>query len=247
MIDLKNKKILITGASSGIGRSTAILFSSLGAELFITGRNQSELLLTKNLCSGKVDSFSCDLCKEEDVLNLLNFLPSIDGMVHSAGKVLPVPVKFIQDKHLKDVFEVNFNSAVKICSNLLKAGKISDAASIVFISSISVLHSYLGGAPYISSKAALEGYARTLALELSSRKIRVNVIRPALVRTRIYELTKAAASSEEEVIKYEKNYPLGIGEPEDVAAACAFFVSSSSKWITGSFLNMDGGLTLGGK
>ena len=246
MISLKDKKILITGASSGIGRSTAILLSSLGAELLLTGRNMDALQETGRNCSGKFHLFSADLAIDKDVQSLVKLAEDLSGWVHCAGKVLPVPVKFIQEKHLKEIFDVNFSSAVKLSAVLLQQKKLKDAASIVFISSVSVMHSYFGGGPYVASKAALEGYARTLALELSSRKIRVNVLRPALVKTQIYEQTKKATQNEQEFMAYEKKYPLGIGNPEDIANACAFFLSDASQWITGSFLKMDGGLTTGG-
>ena len=123
--------------------------------------------------------------------------------------------------------------------------KLKENSSIVFISSVSVLHSYFGGAPYISSKAALEAYARTLALELAPKKIRVNVLQPALVKTAIYQSTADAAMNPEELALHEKKYPLGLGQPEDVAKASVFFLSDASQWITGAALKMDGGLTLG--
>ena len=140
---------------------------------------------------------------------------------------------------------VNFKGAVKLGSALLMNKKLKEKSSILFISSVSTLHPYFGGGPYIASKAALEGYAKTLAFELAPKKIRVNVLQPAMVQTNIYKETVNAALSGEEIKNHEKKYPLGIGLSEDVANACVFFMSDASKWITGSFLKMDGGLTLG--
>jgi NAD(P)-dependent dehydrogenase (short-subunit alcohol dehydrogenase family) len=160
---------------------------------------------------------------------------------------MPVPVKFIKESQLQDVFSVNYFSAVNLISELLMQKKINNNSSIAFISSVSTLHAYFGGAPYISSKAALEGYAKTLALELAPKKIRVNVLQPALVRTAIFDSTINAAIDKEKMNELVNSYPLGIGEPIDVANALAFFMSDSSKWITGSSLKMDGGLTLGFK
>lgn len=245
MITLQNKIILVTGASSGIGRTTAIHFSKLGAQLILNGRNEENLMTTAKQCAGDHNITAADLTGEEGIKKLSASCPPLDGWIHCTGKVLPVPAKFIQEKHLEEVLNVNFKSAVKLGSALLGEKKIKPGCSIVFISSVSTLHSYFGGAPYISSKAALEGYARTLALELAPKKIRVNVLQPALVRTPIYASTVEAAMSGEEMKNHEKRYPLGIGNPEDIANACAFFASSASQWITGSFLKMDGGLTLG--
>ncbi|MBC7865791.1 MAG: SDR family oxidoreductase [Bacteroidia bacterium] len=245
MISLKNKTILITGASSGIGRAVAVLFAELGAKIILSARSGENLAETSSLCKGGGSIVTADLTNEEGIKNLATSCPAIDGWVHCTGKVLPVPAKFIQEKHLEDILNVNFKSAVKLCSGLLTQKKLKEKSSIVFISSVSTLHSYFGGGPYIASKAALEGYAKTLALELAPKKIRVNVLQPALVKTHIYESTVAAAMSAEEMKNHEKRYPLGIGTPLDVAEACAYFVSDASKWITGSFLKMDGGLTLG--
>lgn len=247
MISLLNKKILITGASSGIGKATAILFSNLGAELIITGRNQEKLSDTYN----KLNKTQChqmilaDLSSTTDIKQMIIEMPSLDGFVHCCGKVLPVPAKFIKEEHMLDVMSVNYFSAVNIIAELLKQKKINNNASIVFISSVSTYHAYFGGAPYISSKAALEGYSKTLALELIPKKIRVNVLQPALVRTSIFDSTLDAAVDDQEMKKLISKYPLGIGEPIDVAQALAYFVSDASKWVTGSSLKMDGGLTLG--
>jgi NAD(P)-dependent dehydrogenase (short-subunit alcohol dehydrogenase family) len=242
---LQNKKILITGASSGIGRAAAIKCSELGATVFLSARNTELLKETASHCKGEGKIIAADLTNEEEIKFLASEVESIDGWIHCTGKVLPVPVKFIQEKHLEDILNVNFKSAVKLGAGLLMNKKIKEGASIIFISSVSVLHSYFGGAPYISSKAALEAYAHSLALELASKKIRVNILQPALVKTAIYESTLESAMSAEEIKNHEKKYPLGIGLPEDVANACAFFMSDASKWITGSTLKMDGGLTLG--
>ena len=249
MVSLQNKHILITGASSGIGRATAILFSELGANVILTGRNQENLNETfKTLKpSGSHLKISADLTDINDIKNLVKSLPPIDGIAHCCGKVLPVPVKFIKESQLQDVFSVNYFSAVNLMSELLFTKKINSNSSVVFISSVSTLHAYFGGAPYISSKAALEGYAKTLALELAPKKIRVNVLQPALVRTAIFDSTINAAMDEEKMNELVNSYPLGIGEAIDVANALAFFMSDASKWITGSFLKMDGGLTLGFK
>ena len=247
MISLLNKKILITGASSGIGKATAILFSHLGAQLIITARNHENLKSTfAQLKQGPNHHMVCaDLTLADDIKKLVSECAELDGFVHCCGKVLPVPAKFIKQEQLQDVFHVNYFSAVQMVTELLKQKKLNKRGSIAFISSVSTLHAYFGGAPYISSKAALEGYAKTLALELVPKKIRVNVLQPALVNTAIFESTIDAAVDSEEMKGLVAKYPLGIGEVDDVANALAYFISDASKWVTGSCLKMDGGLTLG--
>ena len=131
-------------------------------------------------------------------------------------------------------------------SGLLSAKKLNDGASVVFISSVSAEHPYTGGALYTSSKAALQSFATGLALETANKKIRVNTISPALVRTKIWDQAEEIYSKEE-VKEIESRYPLGIGEPIDVANTAAFLLSASSKWITGSIIKMDGGLLLNNK
>lgn len=247
MINLQHKTILITGASSGIGRATAILFSRLGAQVILSARNEDMLNETRSLMQDQERHriLVADLSQPEGVAQLVAGSPALDGLVHCCGKVLPVPAKFIKESQLQDVFSVNYFSAVHTVSGLLKQKKLNTSASVVFISSVSTLHAYFGGGPYISSKSALEGYAKTLALELIPKKIRVNVLQPALVRTAIFESTVDASVNEAEMDRLRSQYPLGVGEPEDIAQALAYFISDASKWVTGSFLKMDGGLTLG--
>jgi NAD(P)-dependent dehydrogenase (short-subunit alcohol dehydrogenase family) len=249
MVSLQDKNILITGASSGIGKATAILFSELGANVIITARSEGKLDETYQALKPSIHhlNINADLTQVNDIKSLVKLLPFIDGIVHCCGKVMPVPVKFIKESQLQDVFSVNYFSAVNLISELLMQKKINNNSSIAFISSVSTLHAYFGGAPYISSKAALEGYAKTLALELAPKKIRVNVLQPALVRTAIFDSTINAAIDKDKMNELVNSYPLGIGEPIDVANALAFFMSDSSKWITGCSLKMDGGLTLGFK
>jgi len=244
---LNNKTILITGASSGIGKAAALLASEMGASIIACGRDENRLQETiaqlKN--KEKHSSIKADLTNEEELKQLVKQCPKVDGIVHCAGIVKPVPVKFIQQKHIDEMFAINYNSVVLINSQLLQQKKINDAASIVLISTISTQHSYFGGALYVSSKAALEAYSRSLGLELVSRKIRVNTLSPAMVKTEIYENTLKSTLNPEHAKKYESTYPLGIGEAKDIANSIVFLLSDASKWITGTVIKMDGGLTLG--
>ncbi|MCB9194606.1 MAG: SDR family oxidoreductase [Flavobacteriales bacterium] len=243
-LDLENKTILITGATGGIGSANANLLVAEGAKLILTGRKTQDL---EDLYSSNpnVKIIQSDLKNEEEIIALVQSLPQIDGLVHCAGIVKPMPVKFIKRSHIEELFSINYYSAVLLCSYMLKQKKLNSESSTVFISSISSKFPYLGGALYVSSKAALESFVKTLALE-HSNLLRANIVSPGLVRTKILEETEAA-TGKEEITEYEKKYPLGFGDPQDVANTCAFLLSKRSKWITGENIIMDGGLTLGSK
>ena len=244
---LTDKTILITGASSGIGKATAILASKMGAHIIACGRDLEKLkdTLSQLNPSDRHQIIVADLSKTDELMDFVKQCPLLDGVVHCAGIVKPVPAKFIQPKHIEEMFSINYNAVVLINSYLLQQKKINIAASIVLISTISTQHSYFGGALYISSKGALEAYARSLGLELVNRKIRVNTLSPAMVRTEIYENTLKSTLNEAHSEKYASTYPLGIGEPIDIANSIVFLLSNASKWITGTVIKMDGGLTLG--
>lgn len=243
MINLHNKTILVTGASSGIGRATATLCDLLGAKVVLTSRNIDDLKKVSVNFKNKPLCVPADLSIESDIENLVKQIPNIDGLVNCAGIVKPTPIKFLKQKYINEIFNINFSSSVILCSNLLSLKKINEGSSVVFISSVSVNHPYTGGAMYISSKAALEAFSKNFALEVMAKKIRSNVVSPALVKTKIWE-TISEAFTDTETKAIENKYPLGLGEAEDVANAIVFLLSDSSKWITGSSLNMDGGLLL---
>lgn len=241
---LHNKTVLVTGASSGIGKQVAISCSAMGAKVVITGRDKKRLAETFSLLQGEGHSqFSCDLTDENQRNQFLDQVPALDGFVHSAGIVLPVPVKFIAEKHIKQVMGVNFESAVLSVARLLKNKKLNDKASLVFFSSISVNYPYAGGALYTASKGAIEAYSKNLAIEIIPKKMRSNVIVPAMVKTPLYEETKNQSMyrSPEE---YESKYPLGLGLPEDVANAAIYLLSDASRWVTGINLTLDGGFSI---
>ncbi len=243
MISLKNKHILISGASSGIGRATAFLCDEMGAKVTLTSRNEESLKTICTSLKNEPDYIVADLTKEQDIAKLTDIIHAVDGFAHCAGIVKPVPIKFIKKKHIDELFEINFSSAVLMCSNLLSQKKINAGAAIVFVSSVSVNHPYTGGSLYVSSKSALEAFNKSLALEGASKKIRSNIVSPALVKTNIWD-TVTEAFTDEEISKIKDQYPLGLGEPEDVANLIVFLLSSASKWITGSTITLDGGLLL---
>lgn len=246
MINLKGKTIFITGASSGIGRATAVLCDQIGANIILSGRNKKELSETQKLLHNKSQIIIADLTNEEEIIKLTEQMSKIDGFVHCAGIIKPLPIKFIRSKHISEIFDINFSSAVLLSSHFLSTKKINNNASIVFISSISSQHPYPGGALYTASKSSLEAFSRAIALENAVKKIRSNIVSPGLVRTKILDST-VEGYSPEELSSIEKQYPLGFGEPIDVANTIVFLLSDASKWITGSTIQMDGGLLLNNK
>lgn len=243
MVDLSGKHLFITGASSGIGRAVSILCSSLGANIIVTGRNIERLNETLCSLSGQDHiAISCDLTDCESVKKMVGQLPKLDGVVFCAGIQETCLTKNIDILVLNKLLNTNYISTVLLNTQLLSQKKYNKGASLIFISSVAASRrAEIGNAVYGSTKAALTSYARVLALELSSRRIRVNTISPGMVRT---PLQQQFDVTPEQFQEDEKKYPLGYGEPEDVANTVAFLLSDAARWITGSDLLLDGGLSL---
>ncbi len=241
---LKNKTILITGASSGIGKATAIECSKMGAQLIITGRNEQHLDETFQSLEGENHlSFCGDLCDPAFLESLSVALPVLDGIVYSAGIVRYFPFKFMTDEKLDQLFDINFKSPTLLSHRLIKKKKINKNSSIVFMSSISgVLMSYYGGSIYAATKGAINGLVKGMALELAAQNIRVNTVIPGMIDTNIL---REDILTQEQLETDVKRYPLGrYGKPEEVAYATIYLLSDASAWVTGSNLLIDGGITL---
>ncbi len=242
--NLYNKTILVTGASSGIGRQAAIKLSQQGGTLIITGRNETRLKETLNCLTGKNHKMViADLLNEEEIVNLVAILPPINGLVHCAGIVGPTPAKFIRKQNIDKLMQINFEVPVLLTGRILLTKKLLDNSSVVFMSTVATKMPYFGGALYNSTKAAIEAYSKTLALELVKRGIRSNCLSPGLVNTPL--IKKAGSEGQMEIIdeslgRYLKKYPMGVGEPEDVANAIVFFIADESRWISGTNLVMGG-------
>lgn len=242
---LNNKVILVTGASSGIGAQTAITAAEMGATVILSARNKERLEETlEKLPAGNHKIIAADLSEETQIETLVSEIDSLDGLVLSSGIVRPFPIKFIGEKQINSLFGINYNGPVVLTSKLFRAKKINDGASIVFMSSISSKFPHKGGALYSGAKAALNAYSKTIVLEYSNKKIRSNVISAAMVKTPLFDEAEKAITKEM-MDKHGEAYPLGFGEPIDIANAMVFLLSDASRWITGTEIVMDGGLTAG--
>lgn len=238
---LEGKKILITGATSGIGSVIATTCAKMGAQLIISGRDVEKLRQVFASLEGEGHSqIPADFEHKSDINHLLEQLPLIDGAVFSSGINKRLPLKMLQEEKLNQVMELNFSTQAAILQQLYKSKKLNIASSVVYISSISSQYAAIGNIAYMASKGALESFVKGAAFELASQQIRVNGVRPGMVKTKL-----SAAFSDEELEALAKDYPLKrLGEPEDVAHAVVYLLSDAASWTTGTMITVDGGLTL---
>ena len=243
---LEDKTILVTGASSGIGKGIAVECSKMGATIVITGRNVERLNETYLSLEGSNHmQIVCDLSNNDDLDSLVEKCPQLDGCVNNAGIPKLMVVKYIKKESLDEIIKINTIAPIMLTSNLVKKKKLNKGASVVFISSISgLLISTLGESSYSASKGAINGFVKGAAIDLASKKIRVNSVNPGLIQTEILELA-GELFSKEQIDEKLKQYPLNrIGQPEDVANAVIYLLSDASSWVTGTSIVIDGGFTL---
>jgi len=240
---LAGRTVLVTGATAGLGRQTAISVAQMGARTVITGRNEERLAATLAELEGSGHlAIPADLVSESAREEFVGKLPALDGLVHCAGVTLLHPFKFSDERRYREVYAINVEAPLFVTQRLFKNRLINNGASIVFIASLGAFIGARGHSIYAGSKAAIVGIARVLAHELSGNGIRVNCLSPGMVKTEV--VTGFANQVSAEVVAAdEARYPLGYGTPEDVANTVVFFLSPASKWITGTNLIMDGGLT----
>lgn len=245
---LENKTVLITGASSGIGRACAVECARAGASVTLTGRDESRLAGTlseiRKISEAEHFCVPADLTDDADFEKLLAAVPApLDGVVHSAGISLLRPFPFTSPKNLEKILKLNTLVPLELTRQLLKRNSVKNGASVVFVSSVAGTQiACVGQTAYAASKAALCGAAKAMALELAYQKIRVNCICPGGIETPIHELN---GLSEEQLVEDRKLYPLArYGTPEEVAYAAIYLLSDAAAWITGTQLVIDGGYTL---
>lgn len=246
---LQDKKIVITGASSGIGRACAISCSEWGATLLLIGRNGEELEMTKSLLTGAAKStlLQLDLTQFEEVSFKLkaaiDLFGAVDGVIHAAGISTTLPFRNSSPDKMNEFFQVNVVAALHLTQLLIKPGYVSpNGASIIFLTSVMSQVGESAKVLYSMTKGALLAACRSMAIELAPKKIRVNCIAPGVVVTPMSQ--KAYYSQNEELKeKIKKLHPLGLGSPDDVANACIYLLSDAGRWVTGTQLMVDGGYT----
>lgn len=238
---LEGKKILVTGASSGIGRGVAIVCSKMGATIVLNGRNQDRLKETlASLAVGQHIIAASDLNNRDFVSKMVCDLPILDGVVHCAGVGQRVLCKVATENDVDFVMNANFKGPALLQTELIKQKKIAKGASIVFVASIAPWSPSIGNAYYSASKGAISSYAKCLALELAPKKIRVNCISPAMVWT---DLILQEGIEEEQLKADEQKYPLKrYGTPEDIANLAIYMLSDASSWMSGSNVKISGGI-----
>ncbi|OXB00995.1 short-chain dehydrogenase [Flavobacterium plurextorum] len=246
-MELLNQKVLIVGASSGIGRSTAISLSKKGAKLVLISRTEEKLKEVIASCEGHGHTcFAIDVKDEKALDEAISTSVKVSGepftsFIYSAGQEGTVPLKFTKSEFLIDILQVNTIPALLITKILQKKDNFSkDGGSIVFISSIMGSLGQPAKAAYCMSKGGLISLSKALALELAPKKIRVNCVSPGMVITDM-SMKILDSVSEDNVNEIKKMHPLGIGNVEDVANAIEFLIADKSKWITGIDLLVDGG------
>jgi len=244
---LEGKCIMVTGASSGIGRSCAIELSKLGARIVLVARDQSKLAKSLALLSGSghmVEAF--DLTCGDGIVHWLKAVSQrsgkIDGLIHAAGMTKTMPIRAMDQAGYNQIFSTNLESSYFLAKAYRQKGVSGDSASLLFVGSVMGVVGQAGLSAYCATKGALVTLAKSLAVEFASEGIRVNVIAPGLVKTPLVDAELNALPSTA-MDALNSRHPLGIGKPEDVAYAAAFLVSDASRWITGTTMLVDGGYT----
>ncbi len=247
-IDFEGQIVLVTGATSGIGKAIAIQLSQCGAKVILSGRNLELLEETSSeIGNGSSISWQMDLIDIPSILPSIKKLASehgrIYGFCHSAGIIETKPLRSIDMNSLRSLMEINVNAGLELAKCITRRDVMTqDCGSILFMSSISSWIASPGQVAYSASKGAILSAARTMAIELARRNIRVNTISPGLVKTPMAEKSNSLMAKGQ-VSELESAHPLGPGEPGDVARAAAFILAPQNKWLTGSDLIIDGGFT----
>lgn len=241
---LEGKTILVTGASSGIGKGAAIECSKMGATLILTGRNEKRLQETLSQLIGENHKMIvCDLNDRQSISKLTDSVHYVDGIINNAGYTITKPIQYIENDAFQQIMQVNTIAPILILKDFLKKKKIKRGASVVFTSSIAGIGRIsVGNTMYGSTKGAISTFIQGAAKELANKGIRVNAVCPAMVESHIMD---AGIITKEQIEETKKLYPLGrFGTPEDVARAMVYLLSDASSWVTGINLVVDGGRTL---
>lgn len=242
-IDLLHKRILITGASSGIGRACAIRASELGASVVMTGRRMVALKETQRLMMNQAchSAVAGDITSPDFIKFLTETTGKLDGLVHAAGICLALPVNMIDSTSLIESVKTNYFAFMELIKLYSKKKYSNIGFSVVAISSVSAEVGWAGGALYSGSKGALSAAVRALALELAPKRIRVNAICPSNIKTPMFDSLAGDVNDEKAIEDLKSKQPLGLGTPEQVADPVCFLLSDAASFITGANIPVDGG------
>lgn len=247
-LDLDGRRVLVTGASSGIGREVSIVLSQLGASIVLCGRDENRLQETRDAMS-KGDHLLAPFDLSEGIEAIPGWIQGLvstgrpfNGVVHCAGIEATRPVRQMDTSLFDSVVRINTTVALMLAKGIFKKNCYMLPCSVVFVSSVASLKGIPGKAAYCASKGALNSMTKSLSAEVARKGIRVNTVCPGYVETKMSESLQYSIP-ENRFQEILHNHPLGIGKPEDVAAAVAFLISDMSRWITGSNLVIDGGYT----
>jgi len=247
-MNLEGRRYLVTGAASGIGRACAVLLSRLGGSVACMDKDAGGLAETAALLEGDrhhAGAFNLREIAEisAHLQTIANSFGKLHGFVHAAGIPGTMPLKVLTPEAWRETFLVNTESALALTKAFQNRNVYAgESGSVVFITSVMGIVGDKSNVAYAMSKGALISVTRSLALELASKKIRVNSVAPAFVRTPMYAKAEQVWTAEQKAM-VESLHPLGIGEPEDIANAVAFLLADTARWITGSTLVVDGGYT----
>lgn len=247
---LAGKTILVTGASSGIGRECALTLSGLGAHLILIGRNRERLMdAYRNLSGEGHIYFSQDITHYDKLAGVIadsvEKLGRISGFIHAAGKEITLPLRSMKPGYYEDLMAINVIAGFELARIISRKNNFdSEGASFVFIASVLAKLGTAGKIGYSASKGALIPGVKAMALELASKRIRVNCILPGVVETKmVREMFRKLPAEAKATIS--DRHPLGLGTPEDIACLCTFLLSKGARWITGADLVVDGGYSAG--